>query len=282
MSPVSSPVLVAFDGSDDATRALHWALDLAERRHQSLSVVVVALDPSSVAPQMRDYEEEFAASAVATARDIIKHTRGIEATVSLRYGWVLPVLHEEAERADLLVVGSRGHGLAENHWLGSVSQHLAGHVPCSVAVIRQALNPRARQIVVGIDGSLAGGRALTYACDRASITGESILAVYAYRYPTFNTAGLAVLPEDVDTTAVDAAERMVAELAAGVAIDYPDLELRSTAVIGRPGRVLARLSDDASLVVVGSRGHNTFQQIVLGSVAQETLHRADCSVVVVR
>ena len=47
-------------------------------------------------------------------------------------------------------------------------------------------------------------------------------------------------------------------------------------------RVLVRLSDDASLVVVGSRGRTPVQELLLGSVSQETLHRAACPVVVVR
>jgi len=60
------------------------------------------------------------------------------------------------------------------------------------------------------------------------------------------------------------------------------VRLRSTAVVGTAGRVLARLSDDASLVVVGSRGRTEWKELLLGSVSQEVLHRAECPVVVVR
>lgn len=276
------PILVAFDGSDDSVRALHWAVDLAGRTGQLLSVVIVALDPHQVAPQILEYEAEFASSAAAMARDILKHAQLDGSAVTVHHGWVLEVLHAQAKDAGLMVVGSRGHGVLENHWLGSVSHHLAGHAPCDVAVIRPAYNPRSRQIIVGIDGSASSSRALLQACQRAQQTGERVLAVHAYQYPRFDTAALAPGPQDIDTTHSDAAERAAAEYVEEATEQFPEVELRSTAVMGRAARVLARLSDDASLVVVGSRGRNTFAELVLGSVAQETLHRAQCPVLVVR
>ena len=282
MSENSLPIIVAFDGSDDSIRAVHWAVDLAERNGRELQADIVALDPDQVAPQMKEYEAEFATSAAAMARDIVKHSRLVDPTVNILHGWVLETLHRRAKDASLMVVGSRGHGILENHWLGSVSHHLAGHAPCDVAVVRPAHNSGSRQIIVGIDGSPASARALEFACEHAQATGMHVLAVHAYQSAMLNTTGLAVLPEDIDTTHIEAAERAAEQYAAAAVQKYPDVELRSTAVIGRPARVLSRLSDDAALVVVGSRGHNTFTELLLGSVAQETLRRAECPVVVVR
>lgn len=276
------PIVVAFDGSDDATRALHWAVDLAERSGLALRVAVVALDPDQIAPQLREYEVEFAASAAALARDVIRHASLVDSSVVVHYGWVLETLLTEAKAAGLMVVGSRGHGVLENHCLGSVSHHLAGHAPCDVAVVRPVHYPESRQIVVGVDGSASSSRALALACEHARLTGQHVLAVHAFHGPMLNTLGLSVLPQDIDMTHIDDAEQAASDYAAGCAAAYPEVALRSTAVLGRPGQVLARLSEDASLVVVGSRGHNTFTELLLGSVAQETLRRAACPVLVVR
>ena len=46
------------------------------------------------------------------------------------------VLLAQVEGADMLVVGSRGHGGFTGMLLGSVSQHVVAHAPCPVVVVR--------------------------------------------------------------------------------------------------------------------------------------------------
>lgn len=282
MTTTQQTILVGFDGSEDATSALDWALASAGHLAARVEVVVVLAESSHISPPLREYEAGIAERSAALAAELIARKPGIEATVAVERGWPVPVLLDRARKDSLVVVGSRGHGLVESHWLGSVSQHLAGHAPCSVAVIRPAHNSRATTILVGIDGSEASERALRFACERARLTGENILAVHAYQYGPLSSPGLAILPEDIDTAVEDAAQTVTDEFVACVAPDFPDVQVRGVAVVGRAARVLARLSDDASLVVVGSRGRSALAEIVLGSVAQGTLARAECPVVVVR
>jgi universal stress protein family protein len=51
-------------------------------------------------------------------------------------GHAAGVLLAQAEGADMLVVGSRGHGGFAGMLLGSVSQHVVAHGPCPVVVVR--------------------------------------------------------------------------------------------------------------------------------------------------
>jgi nucleotide-binding universal stress UspA family protein len=51
-------------------------------------------------------------------------------------GHPAPVLVEAAKGADLLVVGSRGHGEFSGMLLGSVSQHCTHHVSCPITIVR--------------------------------------------------------------------------------------------------------------------------------------------------
>jgi hypothetical protein len=60
---------------------------------------------------------------------------------------------QQAERADLLVVGSRGHGGIFGALLGSVSQYLAAHAACPVVVIKPVANEPAKDPVLDADGA---------------------------------------------------------------------------------------------------------------------------------
>jgi nucleotide-binding universal stress UspA family protein len=95
---------------------------------------------------------------------------GASGTAEWHEGNVESILLQQALEADMLVLGSRGHGWAAQTFLGSVSQHLAGHSPCPVVVVRAAENPDADRIVVGVDGSENGIAALRFACRRAHLT----------------------------------------------------------------------------------------------------------------
>ncbi len=282
MTPQKRPILVGYDGSADADLALQWALRTAEQSELPLRVVVAGADGQGMPAAVRAHETSVAHETAARARELVSGAAGLEADVRVEHGWPLPVLMHQAEDAEMVVLGSRGHHRLDGSWIGSVSQHLVGRAPCPVVVVRPAHNPVARQIVVGVDGSASSVRALRFAAQRAVLTGEQVLAVNAFHQPAFVLHGaIGVLPDHPDLSVADDAERLAAEVVAEVTADFPGVSIRGTSAAGRAARVLARLSDDASAVVVGSRGRTPVQALVLGSVAHETLHRAACPVVVV-
>jgi len=61
----------------------------------------------------------------------------VEITSAVRRGAAAEVLLDAADEADLLVVGSQGHGGFAGMLLGSVSQHCVRHARCPVAIIRE-------------------------------------------------------------------------------------------------------------------------------------------------
>src|ERR1022692_3459788 len=77
---------------------------------------------------------------------------------SVAEGNAAQVLRDAAKGADLLVVGSRGHGEFVGALLGSVSQQCVHHAPCPVVVIRGDAQARPAHLTVGAAGSARRGR----------------------------------------------------------------------------------------------------------------------------
>lgn len=67
--------------------------------------------------------------------DALGVTPGVEVEQSVLEGTPAQVLVEAAQGADLLVVGTRGHGGFTGLLLGSVSQQAAHHAPCPVVIV---------------------------------------------------------------------------------------------------------------------------------------------------
>lgn len=181
----------------------------------------------------------------------------------------------------MLVVGSHGHGRVAEALIGSVSQHVARHASCPVVVVREPAQTEAARIVVGIDGSGGSAAALEFACRRAELTDEVVVAVHAWKIGQVLVDGRGLLPETIGPM-LDDHELLLSESVAGVRTDHPDVTLIEEAIAVAPGQALVDASETASLVVTGSRGRGAFAGMLLGSVSQEVLGRAHCPVAIIR
>lgn len=136
-------ILVGVDGSDASEEALRWAVRDA-RSHGAEVVAVLVVEPSylygvelpAVAPDrepVREAEDELEriVTGVLHGADDVRVDRRVEVSGDPRQ-----VLRELSSEADLLVVGSRGHGGIQGLMLGSVSQYLMTHAHCPVTVVR--------------------------------------------------------------------------------------------------------------------------------------------------
>jgi nucleotide-binding universal stress UspA family protein len=139
-----SLIVVGIDGSQSAETALRFALEEARLRGATLRIVTVWSTPSTVYTGMvyvptfdlREVEEQAASERLEAARALVGDTPGVTIeTVSVE-GQTAGALVAEAAGADLLVVGSRGHGGFTNLLLGSVSQQVAHHAKVPLAIVR--------------------------------------------------------------------------------------------------------------------------------------------------
>ena len=131
---------VGFDGSDEASDALHAAVALAERADATVQVIsVVEKVPKVWAKAGYDYHHEVEADLLAEARrrldTALAEVDGARVEGELVEGDPEEVLEQRSADLDFLVLGSRNYGPVERVFLGSVAKHLVHTAHCPVEVV---------------------------------------------------------------------------------------------------------------------------------------------------
>jgi nucleotide-binding universal stress UspA family protein len=140
-SAAGGRIVVGLDASPSAGRALDWAADEAVRRSADLEVVHAwdayypVPGPAAGYPVMSAAVEDEARCTLDKL--IAEHGLGARGTVRAHCveGAASPVLLDAAVGADMVVLGTRGHGGFAGLVLGSVTHQVAHHAPCTVVVV---------------------------------------------------------------------------------------------------------------------------------------------------
>ncbi|GAA1762560.1 universal stress protein [Luedemannella helvata] len=134
-------IVVGVDGSVASVQALRWALGYARAAGAAVEAVIAWDIPSSMGygPTVIEGVDIATAAREALAAIVEGNSAeypGVAVTQRALRGHPADVLIDEAEGADLLVVGSHGYGGFARALLGSVSQHCISHADCPVVVVR--------------------------------------------------------------------------------------------------------------------------------------------------
>ena len=133
------------------------------------------------------------------------------------------------------------------------------------------------KIVVGVDGSEGGDRALRFAIAEARLRSASVRAVHAWSMPYYE---FPIPLDDVQSGAAKLLDDAVDRVSAGESEPVPVI-VRSV-VQGQTSAMLVDQSKGAELLVVGSRGHGGLASLLLGSTSLQCSHHATCPVAIVR
>jgi len=136
-------VVVGIDGSPGSDAALAFAFEEARLRGLPLRVVCAWEPPSAVyvgeafAPTADAFieAEHHADDVLRAALEALPGGSGVPVEAVSVEGHPATMLVEQARDAVLLVVGSRGRGTAKSLLLGSVSQAVAHHASCPLAIV---------------------------------------------------------------------------------------------------------------------------------------------------
>jgi nucleotide-binding universal stress UspA family protein len=137
-----------------------------------------------------------------------------------------------------------------------------------------------RLIVVGVDGSDGGRRALDWAADEAAARGGAIQVVVAWRWDRIEVGPMTNATGPVDEE--QRARTLLDDELRGLAVRKGQVgPVAGEVVEGPPAEALTAAARTADLLVLGSHGNSRLRHTVLGSVSEECVRRASCPVVVV-
>jgi nucleotide-binding universal stress UspA family protein len=282
-------VIVATDGSENARGAVATARHFPWPARTRVRVVVARRTPveyrRSILLTALDRSAEIAADQ---ARRVLAHRWPDLDVVILDKAPVTAVLDEaERFRADVIVVGWRGHGAVRRALMGSVSRGIVRGAACAVLVVRQP--QRVRRIVVGLDHAPHSSRALAFV-ERLvpPARGRVTLATAMTSTPKpSRRVALAAseLAREVERTNARRAHTASKELnRAAARLKKRGWEARTALTTGEPLNDLlgAVKSSRAQLLVVGAKGTSRVRHLLLGSVAEGALNTSPVPILVAR
>ena len=293
-------ILVATDGSRcagvavDMVAAIPWPPDSTVHVVEAVTSgptvfggpwpPVTPVDTVRFDDDIRQRAEENVASARATLS-----APGWPVETSVVGGRAANVILSVAKEtdADVVVLGSRGHGMLESMLLGSVSAEVVNGADVPVLVARGS---EIKRVVFAWDGSAGAGQAARALMDWGVFGSCQIvvMSVAAVARPWWAVVG-PIHEEAVITAYEAAAESSRAQhrqLARDMAQQLQEAGLQATPEYrdGDPAEEVVDVakSSEADLVVVGTHGRSGLRRLLMGSVARNVLHHAPCSVLIAR
>jgi nucleotide-binding universal stress UspA family protein len=292
-------LLLATDGSEEATQAARMATALAEETGSELHVVYVEPLPHPYSlSEATIYYPEAHDEVRETARRGAREKLEAEAEKVRRLGEVA-VSHARVGQADaeishlaeeigagLIVVGSRGLGPFRRLLLGSVSESVVRHAPGPVLVVREGGDRLPERILLAVDGSSESRLARDAAAELSAAAGAEVHVVHVLPSPghmygphLYSPEVKSSLLERVESEAREFLDRQAEEISsAGGKVGG------TRVLLGNAPAEIVKLAEElrAGLTVLGSRGLGGVRRALLGSVSESVVRHAHNPVLVVR
>ena len=281
--------LLTTDGSQSAEQAIRWFSRLPIAHSESYEILTVSdyqnygMVPIEVHEELLRLESAHAIESFQRAEKILKEA-GMGATQISCIGQPAYEItrHAKENQCDLIVVGAHGRSFLEHMLIGSISESVARHAPCSVLVVRKSKAKVAEgdptHITVASDCS-----------DSDRQIASQINAIHFPKNTKFNLISVIEHPFLIEPTIEYDAQLTRATTSS---LDRLAMELsESSEYIQKV--VLEKLhvsscilnfvqTHPTDILVLGDKGRTAIGRFFLGSVSRVLLQHAPCSVLLVR
>jgi nucleotide-binding universal stress UspA family protein len=277
---VGEPIVVGIKDAPAAQRAVEWAVKRASAHRLPLKLIEVVGGAVGAVG-----EDEVLDAAVAAARERVQATAaalprlGLKVYMRVDRGNPVAVLTDASAHASLLVIGSDHTG--GSHRRGAHGLRIAAGAHCPVVVVPDVDVSGRAGVVVGVDGSPVSEKAVAFAAAEADRLGEPLIAVAVWT-PLEVPRNMGAYPVQYLENMEKLTEEALGLSLAGLASQYPDLEIVRRVERGYPSHIINELAASARLAVVGSHGRGALARFLLGSISQEVLARLATVTAVVR
>ena len=285
-------IVLGSDGSESALQAARVTAEIAQQFHSTVLLVSVfdpapLLMPVSMAPEAVTPIDLVMSVADETHRHIQRETGQVLTDAKVSYRAIQEMGHPvhaiidtaQIEKADLIVLGSRGLGDWQSLLLGSVADSVLHHAPCPVWIVR-GKQTTFDKILLATDDSIPANHAADVAGELAQRWGVPLTLLNVVEPPGLMGHLLGeVNPKSYAVEAQKFVRERLQSVAEGLG-SHCCVEQEA----GHPAETIVRYARDHDfpLIVMGSRGRGGFQTLTMGSVSSRVAHHAHCSLLFVR
>lgn len=288
-TPSSPRILVGVDGSDDAMRAVKFALGTAERTDQEIWLVHAVDDGVLTSGWGVVYDPTILSAVGEEALNVAKvflTDNGFPAErihSEVLMGHPTAVLADLSESASLCVVGRRAAGGLDRMFVGSTSLSLAGSAKCPVIVISAASTPGPtgghKRIAVAVTSPDRAKNQVAWALGEARDRGCSLIVAHVVAPPP--TGLFAAFKQQPTPEANQKARQALDTMVRELRTDYPEVVIEGEVLHGVPIEQLVTETGTVDLLVLGVHP-NPVTGVSLGGPLRGILAHALCPVCLVR
>jgi nucleotide-binding universal stress UspA family protein len=208
---------------------------------------------------------------------------------------ILKTIH--TKDVELVVLGTRGYSKTAGMLLGSVSQWVLQEAPCSVLIARpmprEKKTIRGMKLLLATDGSVDSRAAVDFMKTVELPAFSQITILHVVKKHAYETEQTLIADSTNENEFAKLAEELFkirgqegAKLLERTRKDLSahDLQIQERLAFGNPADEILKAARyvRADLIVMGSRGSTGVKRVFLGSVSNKVVHRAGCSVAVIR